>query len=61
MNNSIYLLDNVTVPVKEYLLKRSDCLRCIIHLITCEDYDKMTSEKVSIPSMKDDNFSSDDE
>lgn len=39
------IFEKVTIPIKNYLLKRNDTLRCIISHLT-EDYSNLTKEKV---------------
>lgn len=47
-----FIFDRVTLPIKGYLLKRNDTLRCIISFLTedVENYSKLTKEVVKIPS-----------
>lgn len=46
------IFEKITVPIKNYLLKRNDTLRCIISHLTddIENYSKLTREVVKIPS-----------
>lgn len=46
------IFEKITVPIKNYLLKRNDTLRCIISLLTDdgENYQKLTKDIVKIPS-----------
>lgn len=46
------IFDNITLPIKNYLLKRNDTLRCIISHLTddIDNYSKLTREVVKIPS-----------
>ena len=39
-----FIFDRVTLPIKNYLLKRNDTLRCIISFLTedVENYSKLT-------------------
>jgi anaphase-promoting complex subunit 2 len=47
-----FIFERVTHPIKNYLLKRNDTLRCIISFLTedVENYSKLTKEVVKIPS-----------
>ena len=47
-----FIFDRITLPIKNYLLKRNDTLRCIISFLTddVENYSKLTKEFVKIPS-----------
>ena len=49
-----FIFDKITLPIKNYLLKRNDTLRCIISFLTddANDYSKLTQEVVKIPSME---------
>jgi anaphase-promoting complex subunit 2 len=46
------IFEQVTLPIKNYLLRRNDTLRCIISHLTddVENYSKLTREVVKIPS-----------
>lgn len=46
------IFDKITLPIKNYLLKRNDTLRCIISHLTddVQNYSKLTMEVVKIPS-----------
>jgi anaphase-promoting complex subunit 2 len=46
------VFEQVTLPIKNYLLRRNDTLRCIISHLTedNENYSKLTREVVKIPS-----------
>ena len=46
------IFDKITVPIKQYLLKRTDTLRCIISHLTDdgENYSKLSQEFVKVPS-----------
>lgn len=46
------IFEKITLPIKNYLLKRNDTLRCIISTLTddVENYSKLTREVVKIPS-----------
>ena len=48
------IFDKITLPIKNYLLKRNDTLRCIISYLTedGENYTKLKSDIVKIPSSK---------
>ena len=47
-----FIFDHITLPIKNYLLRRNDTLRCIISFLTddVENYSKLTREFVKIPS-----------
>lgn len=47
-----FIFDRITLPIKNYLLRRNDTLRCIISFLTddVENYSKLTKEFVKIPS-----------
>lgn len=66
LNKLLYILiiEKVTIPIKNYLLKRPDTLRCIISHLTedRENYSKLIKEKVKIPSKEqNDDLSSDED
>jgi anaphase-promoting complex subunit 2 len=46
------IFEKITLPIKNYLLKRNDTLRCIISHLTddIDKYSEMTREKLFIPS-----------
>lgn len=45
------IFDQITLPIKNYLLKRNDTLRCIISTLTDSgDYFKYNNQVVKIPS-----------
>eukprot|EP01017_Pseudomicrothorax_dubius_P034038 TRINITY_DN461_c0_g1_i5.p1 TRINITY_DN461_c0_g1~~TRINITY_DN461_c0_g1_i5.p1 ORF type:complete len:816 (-),score=203.93 TRINITY_DN461_c0_g1_i5:80-2527(-) len=46
------IFEKITTPIKEYLLKRTDTLRCIISLLNedSESYNKMVNDFLKIPS-----------
>lgn len=46
------VFEQITSPIKNYLLRRNDTLRCIISHLTddVENYSKLTREVVRIPS-----------
>lgn len=48
-----FVFDRITLPIKNYLLKRNDTLRCIISYLTEDvgNYSKLTKVVVRIPSM----------
>ena len=48
-----FVFDNITFPIKSYLLKRNDTLRCIISYLTEDvgNYSGLTGVVVRIPSM----------
>jgi hypothetical protein len=58
------IFDKIAAPIKNYLLRRNDTLRCIINHLTedVENYSKLVKEVVKIPSKEHfDDMSSDED
>lgn len=43
------IFEKITLPIKNYLLKRNDTLRCIITHLT-DDYEALTKDMVKVVS-----------